>query len=108
MMQSILAVMAILADIITIVSIWGINESSPLWLKILITIIAIIIGIVMVVLTYDAYDIKVKRYYYKENELRVYTKKNKYLVAGSVVSIYYKYVEREEEHDDLVALGCEL
>lgn len=69
----------------------------------MITIIAIVIGIVMVVLTHDAYDIKVKRYHYKEkeNEFRVYTKKNKYLVDGSVVSIYYKY----EEHDELVALG---
>ena len=92
-MQKILALVAIFADILTILSVWGINEESPLWLKIVITIIAIVIGIVMVVLTHDAYDIKVKRYHYKEkeNEFRVYTKKNKYLVDGSVVSIYYKY-----------------
>ena len=89
-MQKILALVAIFADILTILSVWGINEESPLWLKIVITIIAIVIGIVMVVLTHDAYDIKVKRYHYKEkeNEFRVYTKKNKYLVDGSVVSIY--------------------
>lgn len=107
MMQIILAIVAVLADVITISSIWGINDASPLWLKIVITIVAIILGAVMVVLTYDAYDIKVKRYHYKEqgNEFRVYTKKNRYLVDGSVVSIYYKYVEHEEEHDDLVALG---
>ena len=97
-MQKILALVAIFADILTILSVWGINEESPLWLKIVITIIAIVIGIVMVVLTHDAYDIKVKRYHYKEkeNEFRVYTKKNKYLVDGSVVSIYYKYEEHEE------------
>lgn len=107
MMQKILALVAIFADILTILSVWGINEESPLWLKIVITIIAIVIGIVMVVLTHDAYDIMVKRYHYKEkeNEFRVYTKKNKYLVDGSVVSIYYKYEEHEEEHDELVALG---
>ena len=73
MMQKILALVAIFADILTILSVWGINEESPLWLKIVITIIAIVIGIVMVVLTHDAYDIKVKRYHYKEkeNEFRV-------------------------------------
>lgn len=60
MMQKILALVAIFADILTILSVWGINEESPLWLKIVITIIAIVIGIVMVVLTHDAYDIKVK------------------------------------------------
>lgn len=59
----------------------------------------------MVILAHDVYDIKVKKYYYKENEFRVYTKKNKYLVDGSVVSIYYKYEEHEEEYDELVALG---
>lgn len=107
MIQRILAVMAILADIITIVSIWGINDASPLWLKIIITTIATIIGVVMVILTYDAYDIKIKRYHYKENknEFRFYTKKNKYLVEGSIVSIYYKYQKHEEECDDLAALG---
>ena len=96
-MQKILALVAIFADILTILSVWGINEESPLWLKIVITIIAIVIGIVMVVLTHDAYDIKVKRYHYKEkeNEFRVYTKKNKYLVDGSVVSIYFKYEDHE-------------
>lgn len=65
MMQKILALVAIFADILTILSVWGINEESPLWLKIVITIIAIVIGIVMVVLTHDAYDIMVKRYHYK-------------------------------------------
>lgn len=107
MIQNILAVMAIVADILTILSVWGINDASPLWLKIVITIVAIVISIIMVVLTYDTYDIKVKRYHYKEkeNEFRVYTKKNKYLVDGSIVSIYYKYQEHEEECDDLVALG---
>lgn len=69
MMQKILALVAIFADILTILSVWGINEESPLWLKIVITIIAIVIGIVMVVLTHDAYDIKVKRYHYKERRM---------------------------------------
>lgn len=107
MVQIILAVMAIVADILTILSVWGINAESPLWLKIGITIVAITISVVMVVLTHDAYDIKVKRYHYKEkeNEFRVYTRKNKYLVDGSVVSIYYRYQDQEEERDDLVALG---
>ena len=54
MMQKILALVAIFADILTKLSVWGINEESPLWLKIVITIIAIVIGIVMVVLTHDA------------------------------------------------------
>lgn len=107
MIQNILAAKAIVADILTILSVWGINDASPLWLKIVITIVAIVISIIMVILTCDAYDIKVKRYHYKEkeNEFRVYTKKNKYLVDGSIVSIYYKYQEHEEECDDLVALG---
>ena len=85
----------------------GIDAESPLWLKIGITIVAITICVAMVVLTHDAYDIKVKRYHYKEkeNEFRVYTRKNKYLVDGSVVSIYYRYQDQEEERDDLVALG---
>ncbi len=107
MVQIILAVMAIFADILTILSVWGIDAESPLWLKIGITIVAITICVAMVVLTHDAYDIKVKRYHYKEkeNEFRVYTRKNKYLVDGSVVSIYYRYQDQEEERDDLVALG---
>ena len=107
MIQKILSIVAIFSDILTILSVWGISSESPLWLKILITVIAIIIGVVMVVLTHDAYDIKVKSYHYKEeqNEFRVYTKKNKFLIDGSIVSIYYKYKEHEEEHDDLVALG---
>lgn len=107
MIQKILTAMAISADILTILSVWGINDASPLWQKIVITIVAIVISAVIVILTYDAYDIKVKRYHYKEkvNEFRVYTKKNKYLVDGSVVSIYYKYQKQEEECDDLVALG---
>lgn len=107
MMQKIFAVMATIADILTILSVWGINDKSPLWLKIVITIIAIVISLVMVILTHDAYDIKVKRYHYKEkaNEFRVYTKKNKYLVDGSVVSIYYNYQKHEEKCDELVALG---
>lgn len=107
MIQKILSIVAIFSDILTILSVWGISSESPLWLKILITVIAIIIGVVMVVLTHDAYDIKVKSYHYKEeqNEFRVYTKKNKFLIDGSIVSIYYKYKEHEEEHDELVALG---
>lgn len=108
MMKNVLTAIAIFADFITIASIWGINAESPLWAKIVITIMGIIIGVIVIVLTYDASDIKIKKYHYKEqeNELRVYAKKNKYLIAGSIVSIYYKYVEHEEEHDDLVALGC--
>ena len=64
MVQIILAVMAIFADILTILSVWGIDAESPLWLKIGITIVAITICVAMVVLTHDAYDIKVKRYHY--------------------------------------------
>lgn len=107
MSQKILAVMAVFADILTFLSVWGINNTSPLWLKIVITVLAIVISTVMVILTYSAYDIKVKRYHYKEREqeFRVYTKKNKYLVDGSVVSIHHKYVKHEEEFDELVALG---
>lgn len=107
MIQTVVAVMAIIADILTILSVWGIFDNSSLWLKIVITIVVVIISIIMILLTHDAYDIKVKRYHYKENgnEFRVYTKKNKYLVDGSIVSIYYKYQEHEEKCDNLVALG---
>lgn len=107
MIQIILAIMALIADILTILSVWGINDGSPLHLKIAITIVVILISIAMVILRHDTYDIKVKDYHYKEEEqeFRVYTKKNKYLVDGSIVSIYHKYKEYEEGSDELVALG---
>ena len=60
MTQNILAVMAIVTDILTILSVWGINDGSPLWLKRVMTVAAIVISIIMVILTYDAYDIKPK------------------------------------------------
>ena len=96
---------AIVADIVTVLTIWGISDESPLWQKVLVTIIAVIVAIISVGAS-DAYDIKAINYYYtKKTGYRIYTKKNKYLVEGSVVSIYYKYREQEEEHDELVALG---
>ena len=68
------------------------------------TIIAVIVAIISVG-AFDAYDIKAINYYYtKKTGYRIYTKKNKYLVEGSVVSIYYKYRE-QEEHNELVELG---
>lgn len=45
MIQKILSIVAIFSDILTILSVWGISSESPLWLKILITVIAIIIGV---------------------------------------------------------------
>lgn len=57
------------------------------------------------ILTYEGYDIKVKTYIHKDDKYWVYTKRSKYLVDGAIVSIYYKYTEYEEEHDDLVAFG---
>ena len=90
-MQYILAIIAIIADIYTILSVWGLNDIKQLWLKIVITFIVFII--------------KVKTYIHKDDKYWVYTKRSKYLVDGAIVSIYYKYTEYEEEHDDLVAFG---
>lgn len=104
-MQYILAIIAIIADIYTILSVWGLNDIKQLWLKIVITFIVFIIGIILIILTYEGYDIKVKTYIHKDDEYWVYTKRSKYLVDGAIVSIYYKYMEYEEEHDDLVAFG---
>ena len=98
-MQYILAIIAIIADIYTILSVWGLNDIKQLWLKIVITFIVFIIGIILM------YDIKVKTYIHKDDKYWVYTKRSKYLVDGAIVSIYYKYTEYEEEHDDLVAFG---
>lgn len=104
-MQKLLMINAIVADIVTVLTIWGISDESPLWQNVLVTIIAVIVAIISVGAS-DAYDIKAINYYYtKKTGYRIYTKKNKYLVEGSVVSIYYKYREQEEEHDELVALG---
>ena len=104
-MQYILAIIAIIADIYTILSVWGLNDIKQLWLKIVITFIVFIIGIILMILTNEGYDIKVKTYIHKDDKYWVYTKRSKYLVDGAIVSIYYKYTEYEEEHDDLVAFG---
>lgn len=46
-MQYILAIIAIIADIYTILSVWGLNDIKQLWLKIVITFIVFIIGIIL-------------------------------------------------------------
>lgn len=54
---------AIVADIVTVLTIWGISDESPLWQKVLVTIIAVIVAIISVGAS-DAYDIKAINYYY--------------------------------------------
>lgn len=105
MVESVIRIMAIVSEILTIASLWGINDKSSLWLKIVITIIATIIGIIVLILTYDVYDIKVKDYYEKKGNYWLYAKRSKYLADGAIVSIYYKYIKYEEEYDELVAFG---
>lgn len=105
MIEIVIGIMAIVSEILTIASLWGINEESPLWIKIAITIIATIFGIIVLILTYDLHDIKVNYIHKKEDNYWVYTKRNKYLVDGAIVSIYYKYIKYEEEYDELVAFG---
>ena len=39
---------AIVADIVTVLTIWGISDESPLWQKVLVTIIAVIVAIISV------------------------------------------------------------
>lgn len=65
---------AIVADIVTVLTIWGISDESPLWQKVLVTIIAVIVAIISVGVS-DAYDIKAINYYYtKKTGYRIYTK----------------------------------
>lgn len=105
MVESVIRIMAIVSEILTIASLWGINDESSLWLKIVITIIATIFGIIVLILTYDIFDIKVKWFHEKNGNYWVYAKRSKYLVDGAIVSIYYKYMKYEEEYDELVAFG---
>lgn len=107
MINNLTVIMGITADILSILSIWCIDADSSTWMKVVITGVALAIGIAIVFFAHDTYDIRVKNYYYKENEdeFRVYTKKNRFLVGGSVVSLYYKYKEHENNYDKLVAIG---
>lgn len=107
MINNLIAVLGTVADILAILSIWFIEADSPIWVKLLVTMVALLVGIAIILLAHDTYDIKVKKYHYKNNEdeFRVYTKKNKFLVEGSIVSVYYKYREFENTCDKLVAIG---
>lgn len=107
MMNKLLTFLGIMSGIFSILAVWFIGPDSPIWVKILITSITAVIGAVIVVFIRDSYNIQVKSYHYREeeNEYRVYTKKNKYLVEDSVVSVYYKHKINEETYETLVAVG---
>lgn len=107
MLYKVMAIMGVISDIITIVSMLFVTDATPVWVKWIIILVATIIAIIMVILAHEASDIKVRKYHYKKdvNEYRVYTQKNKFLLADSLVSIYYRYEKEEEKYDELVAYG---
>ena len=95
-------ILGILSNMLTILSIWGVNEQSPIFVKVGITIIAIVLGVIFTVTCVNR-RIGVKDYYYDESEDKywVYTNKNRALIDGSSVSIYYK----DGNYNEIVALG---
>lgn len=92
-----LKILGIIADIVTIFSLWDVNGETFKWVKILCTVFLALI--MVIVWKQERYVAKAVDYLWKdEPQPTLLVKRNKYFMDGSVVSIYMK-----EDNDKIPA-----
>lgn len=95
-----LKILGIIADIITVLSLWGVNGENSKWLKILCTVFLLLVA--FIVWVKDSYIAKIVDYLWeKDTQPTLFIKKNTYYKDNSLVSIYIK----EDKNKILVAIG---
>ena len=93
-------ILGILADILAVLSLWGIGEESSIALRIICTIVIILFAILACLK--DHYTENVVDYFWAEDELpTLFVKKNVYFKDNALVSVYM----REDNNKSLVAIG---
>lgn len=95
-----LKIFGIIADIITILSLWGINGGNSIWLKIPCTVFLAVVAVIVCIK--DSYIAKVVDYSWEEDiQPTLFVKRNTYFKDNALVSIYMK----EDNNMTLVAIG---
>ena len=89
-----------IADVLSLLALWGFDKNSALEIRIGITIFIVILIIILSIM--DCYSSKVVDYFWVDDERpTLFIKKNKYFRDNALVSIYM----REDHKAILVAIG---
>ena len=89
-----------IADVLSLLALWGFDKNSALEIRIGITIFIVILIIILSIM--DCYSSKVVDYFWVDDERpTLFIKKNKYFRDNALVSIYM----REDNKAILVAIG---